>query len=278
MVSAIVAIALLPHLGWRWVIAVGAFPLLLIPVIATVLPESLESLENRGQHDRAVSLARRLGIEPYVPTDRPASPTRERRPWHRILNQLFSRRYLRSTVFLWISLFAGLLLVYGLNSWLPSIMRASGYDLGPALTFLLVFSLASAVGGLVLGHLADRFGSKPILIIFYALGGAACLLMMFPNAMYLNLVFVALSGVGSISTSLVLTAYITDYYPASVRATAAGWALSFARIGAIMGPIMGGWLASLAIGVEWNFVAFALVAIIAAVAVALVPRKPAPLA
>ena len=56
-----------------------------------------------------------------------------------------------------------------------------------------------------------------------------------------------------------------------------GWALSFARIGAILGPIMGGWLASLAIGVEWNFVAFALVAIVAAVAVSLVPKKPATL-
>lgn len=274
VVSALVAILLLPHLGWRWVIAVGALPILLIPVIAKVLPESLESLENRGRHDKAVALADRLGIHPYIPTDRPALPEGERRPWHSILHQLFSRRYLRSTVFLWISLFAGLLLVYGLNSWLPSIMRASGYDLGPALTFLLVFSLASAVGGLGVGYLADHFGAKPVLIIFYALGGVACLLLMFPNGMFVNLVLVAISGIGSISTSLVLTAYITDYYPASVRATAAGWALSFARIGAILGPIMGGWLASLAIGVEWNFVAFALVAIVAAVAVSLVPKKP----
>lgn len=274
VVSAVVAIALLPNLGWRWVIAGGALPILLIPVIAALLPESLESLENRGQHDRAVALANRLGIHPYVPADPQHTTPGERIPWQRILKQLFSRDYLRSTIFLWIALFGGLLLVYGLNSWLPSIMRASGYDLGPALTFLLVFSLAAAVGGLVLGALADRYGSKPILITFYALGGVACLLMMFPNSMLINLVFVAVSGVGSISTSLVLTAYITDYYPASVRATAAGWALSFARIGAIMGPILGGWLSALAIGVEWNFVAFALVALLAAVAIALVPRKP----
>ncbi|OAN36694.1 MFS transporter [Microbacterium sp. H83] len=274
VVSAVVAMALLPHLGWRWVIAVGAFPILLIPIIAKVLPESLESLENRGRHARAAALAERLGIRPYVPTIRPQTTPGHRLPWQRILHRLFSPPYLRSTVFLWISLFAGLLLVYGLNSWLPSIMRAAGYDLGPALAFLLVFSLASAVGGLVLGHLADRFGSKPILIVFYTVGGLACLLLMFPNTMLLNLVLVGLSGVGSISTSLVLTAYITDYYPASVRATAAGWALSFARIGAIMGPMLGGWLASLAVAAAWNFVAFAIVAIVAAIAVALVPKKP----
>lgn len=274
VVSALVAIAVLPNLGWRWVIAVGAFPILLIPIIAALLPESLESLENRGQHDRAVALARRLRIDPYLPASPELTNPGERIPWQRILKQLFSRRYLRSTILLWVALFGGLLLVYGLNSWLPSIMRAAGYDLGPALTFLLVFSLAAAVGGLVLGALADRYGAKPVLVIFYTLGGVACLLMMFPNSMFINLVFVAISGIGSISTSLVLTAYITDYYPASVRATAAGWALSFARIGAIIGPILGGWLAAMAIGVEWNFVAFALVAVLAAVAIALVPRKP----
>ncbi|WP_461473990.1 MFS transporter [Microbacterium sp. HJ5] len=274
VVSAIVAMALLPNLGWRWVIAVGAFPILLIPVIAKLLPESLESLENRGQHDRASALAAKLGITPYVPADPQHTTPGERIPWHRILQQLFSRKYLRSTILLWIALFGGLLLVYGLNSWLPSIMRAAGYDLGPALAFLLVFSLAAAIGGPLLGMLADRFGAKPILVTFYALGGVACLLMMFPNSMLLNLIFVGISGVGSISTSLVLTAYITDYYPASVRATAAGWALSFARIGAITGPILGGWIAAIAIGVEWNFIAFSLVAILAAIAIALVPKKP----
>ncbi len=112
VVSALVAMGLLPHLGWRWVIAVGAFPILLLPIIAKVLPESLESLENRGLHDRAVAQATRLGIDPYIPAPRPEVTPGDRMPWHSILQQLFSRRYLRSTVFLWISLFAGLLLVY----------------------------------------------------------------------------------------------------------------------------------------------------------------------
>ncbi|MFC5337293.1 MFS transporter [Leucobacter denitrificans] len=272
--SAITSMLLLSNLGWRWVIAAGAVPVLLIPIIAKLLPESLESLENRGQHDRAVTLAEKLKISPYVPAIPKQLDVHEPVSWQRILGQLFSPRYLRSTIFLWIALFAGLLLVYGLNSWLPSIMRASGYELGPALAFLLVFSLASAVGGLGVGWLSDRYGAKSVLILFYLVGGIACLLMMFPNSMLINLCLVGLSGIGAISTSLVLTAYITDYYPASIRATATGWALSFARIGAIMGPIVGGWLAALNVGTEWNFITFALVAVVAAIAVALVPNKP----
>lgn len=273
VVSALVAMGLLPTLGWRWVIGMGAVPILLIPLIAKLMPESLESLENRGEHARAAALAQKLKIVPYVPSVPQASEPGQRITWTRILQQLFSRRYLRSTMFLWIALFAGLLLVYGLNSWLPSIMREAGYKLGPALAFLLVFSLSAAVGGLVVGALADRFGPKRVLIIFYTLGGLACLLMMFPNMLWINLILVGISGVGSISTSLVLTGYITDYYPASVRATAAGWALSFARIGAILGPIVGGWIAALNVGVQWNFIVFSLVALLAVVTVALVPKK-----
>ena len=284
VVSAIVAMLLLEPLGWRWVVAIGALPVLLLPVIAVLLPESLESLENRGSHAQAAQLAERLRIRPYIPQQGAAPDTpgggaaaaetaRPRPQWWQILRGLFSRSSLRATIALWVALFAGLLLVYGLNSWLPSIMRESGYDLGPALAFLLVFSLSSAVGGLALGWLADRFGARPVLVVFYLLGAVACLLMMFPNSMLTNLIFVGISGVGSISTSLVLTGYITDYYPPAIRATATGWALSFARIGAITGPLLGGWIAALQVGVEWNFITFALVAVLAAVAVTIVPKR-----
>lgn len=275
VVSAVAAMALLPALGWRWVIALGALPIVLLPIIAWMLPESLESLENRGQIGRARALAEKLGISPYVPTvARPEDPSAGV-PWQQILFRLFSRQYLLSTVTLWIALFCGLLLVYGLNSWLPSIMRQAGYDLGPALAFLMVFSLSAAFGGLALGWLADRFGAKRILVIFYLLGGVSCVLLMFPSSMLVNLIFVGIAGIGSISTSLVLTGYITDYYPSTMRGTATGWALSFARIGAIMGPMVGGMLAALAVNVEWNFIAFGAVALIAALFVLLIPRRPA---
>lgn len=261
--------------AWRWVVGFGALPALLIPVIAIFLPESLESLEGRGHHERARKLAQKLGVNPYTPAS-PAATKEGAAPqasWQRVLSLLFSVRYLRSTIPFWIALFCGMLLVYGLNNWLPSVMREAGYEMGQALTFLLVFSLAAAVGGLVLGALADRFGQRIILIVFYLVGGFACVLMMFPNSLFLTMTLVGLAGVGSISTSLVLTAYIADYYPGFMRATATGWALSFARIGAILGPVVGGWLSSMQVSTEWNFITFGIVALIAAIAVALIPSK-----
>ncbi|MDQ0094233.1 MFS transporter [Paeniglutamicibacter psychrophenolicus] len=269
--AAMVAMALLPTLGWRWVIAVGTLPILILPVVAWLIPESLEYLVAKGRIPEAKALAAKLNVRDYQPVA-PANPGR-RIPWREVMASMFSRKYLRSTVFFWISLFCGMVLVYGLNTWLPQIMRKAGYDLGSSLAFLLVFSLASAIGGLVLGFLADRYGQKTILVLFYLLGAGGILLLMFPNTMFVNLCFVAFAGIGSISTSLVLTGYIADYYPAAQRGTATGWALSFARIGAISGPIIGGWIASTGLSFEFNFIFFAIVGVVAAIAVALIPKR-----
>ncbi len=275
--AALAALFVLPLGGWRAVIAIGAAPIVLLPVIWKFLPESLEYLETKGRRSEAKALAATLQIADYRPVV-PAALVANggpADPWWKTITTMFSRKYLRSTVFFWISLFCGLVLVYGLNTWLPSIMKKAGYDLGSSLTFLLVFSLASAIGGLLLGRAADKYGKKLILVVFYILGGLGIMLLVFPNTMVVNLLFVAFAGVGSISTSLVLTGYIADYYPAKVRGTATGWALSFARLGAISGPLIGGWIAGSKLPFEANFAIFAGIAVLAAGAVAMIP-KPQP--
>lgn len=142
--AALVAIWLLEQFGWRSVIAFGALPLLLIWPMARILPESLEYLTHKGLHSEAKALAKKLDIN-YQSTsehvqDNPQSIKE-------IVSVVFAWRYLRATACFWIALFCGMLLVYGLNTWLPSIMRKEGYNLGSSLTFLIVFSLASALGG-----------------------------------------------------------------------------------------------------------------------------------
>ncbi|GAA3269982.1 aromatic acid/H+ symport family MFS transporter [Paenarthrobacter aurescens] len=274
--AALAALFVLPLGGWRAVIAIGAAPVVLIPIIWKFLPESLEFLESKGRKSEAKALAAKLNISNYKPVVAVAPVAgMQADPWWKTITTMFSRKYLRSTVFFWISLFCGLVLVYGLNTWLPSIMKKAGYDLGSSLTFLLVFSLASAIGGLLLGRAADKYGKKLILVVFYILGGLGIMLLVFPNTMVVNLLFVAFAGVGSISTSLVLTGYIADYYPAKVRGTATGWALSFARLGAISGPLIGGWIAGSKLPFEANFAIFAGIAVLAAGAVAMIP-KPQP--
>lgn len=268
--AAAVAIRLLPEMGWRGVIACGAVPLVLLWPMARALPESLEYLVAQGRHAQAAELAARLGVDVPVLAARASSAERG---WRSVLREVFAKQHLRATLCFWSALFCGLLLVYGLNTWLPTIMRKSGYDLGSSLTFLIVFSLASALGGLVLGKLADRAGVRATLGVFYLLGALAVLALMYPHGLALNYLFVALAGVGSISASLILTGHLADYYPGSVRAAATGWALSFSRIGAMTGPLLGGYVAASGLGIASNFVVFAVVGLLAACAVFLLPAK-----
>ena len=275
LAAGLVALVLLEHIGWRGVVAIGALPLLILPFLAKATPESLEYLLIRGRTEEAAKIASKLRINPYRENDWKPAPRADGKKYSTAdaIKVMFKGKMALGTIGFWISLFCGLLLVYGLNTWLPSLMRDAGYDLGSSLTFLMVFSLASAIGGLLIGGIADKWGKKICLVTFYLIGAVGILMLMFPNNIFINYGFVALAGVGSISTSLVLTGWVADYYPAYARGTATGWALSFARIGAISGPLIGGWIGSAQLPFEWNFIIFAIIGGIAALFILMIPTK-----
>lgn len=268
--AALIAIWLLPTMGWRGVIGLGLVPLILVPFMARLLPESIEYLQGRGRIQQAHALAAATGKGVWRQPDASTS-TASRTSWREVAKILFSRDHIRATACFWIALFLGLLLVYGLNTWLPSIMRKNGYDLGSSLLFLVVFSLTSAVGGLFLGSVADKLGVRGTVAVFYLIGAAAIGALLFGNSLVVNYILVGLAGVGSVSASLILTGYVAGYYPAHIRAAATGWALSFARVGAMAGPMVGGYVAGSGLSFSWNFIVFAAAALIAAIAVILLP-------
>jgi AAHS family benzoate transporter-like MFS transporter len=269
--AALVGRWLLPDYGWRPVVLVGALPVLCVPVMAVLLPESLDFLVGRRRDGAAKRLATKLGVAVPAPSTRKDTNV----GWRAVLGEIFSPKNAYATACFWIALFMGLLLVYGLAQWLPQIMRKSGYDLGDSLLFLAVFSFTSAIGGIVLGQWADRFGVRRTVALSYLLGAIGIALLAFKGSIWLNYTVVAIAGFGTVSASLILTGYLADYLQPFVRAAGTGWALSFSRIGALSGPLMGGYIASLNVGPEWNFYVFAIVAAIAALATSLIPDRRA---
>ncbi|MGO4717440.1 MFS transporter [Bradyrhizobium sp. 2TAF24] len=270
LAAALVGKAMLPEHGWRPVVLLGALPVVFVPLMAWLLPESLESLVARGRTDAARRLATRLGVAV------PPPPTKVQQVgWKTVLGEIFSPRNAFATVCFWIALFMGLLLVYGIAQWLPQIMRKSGYNLGDALLFLAVFSFTSAIGGIVLGQWADRFGVRLTVTLAYLLGAVGIAALAFKGPLWVNYAMVAVAGFGTVSASLILTGYLADYLAPFARSAGTGWALSFARIGALTGPLVGGYIASLSVGPQWNFYVFAVIAAIAAAATALIPAKRA---
>lgn len=275
ILAALLAIALLPDFGFRTMFWIGMLPLAtLLPLAWKFLPESVGFLVANGRRDEAETLARRYGIR-IERKDASSPAATESQGRLGALASLFSRSYVAPTMLFWFATFVGLLLVYGFNTWLPQIMREAGYPLGSALSFLLVLNLGAILGTPFAGALADRFGRKRVTIGCF-LAGAVCIgLLSIPLPVAGLYALVAVAGLGTIGTTILVNACCAQYYPAGSRATGLGWSLGVGRLGAIVGPLFGGFIAASQLGFQWNFYAFAVLALLGAVFMLLIPRSPA---
>ncbi|MBQ6645002.1 MAG: aromatic acid/H+ symport family MFS transporter [Saccharopolyspora sp.] len=247
VLTALLGIGVLPLLGWRWMFLIGAAPaLVLVPLMFRYLPESLPSDHGGGMRGGLANVA-----------------------------SLLRGAFARDTIAFWVASFMGLLLVYGLNTWLPEIMRAAGYPLGASLGLLLTLNAGAIAGLVIAGRIADRAGIRPVTIGWFAAGAVflAALSIKLPGAGVYLAVFIA--GCFVFSAQVLVYAYIGRAYAVSTRATALGWAAGVGRIGAICGPLLGGGLLTAGIAYPWGFYAFAAVGALGAIGIAAVRRTTA---
>lgn len=274
VLGAILSMFLLEEHGWQFLFMLGAAPILVVPFILKFLPESIGFLLAHNRVSEAEEIASRYHIPLESIKSNESSKSSTGKSKLSAVGALFSKTNIRATVFFWVAFFMGLLMVYGLNTWLPKMMREAGYPLGSSIGFLLMLNLTAAAGGLLAGAAADRWGSQRVISFSYFFAGICIALLSIKSSMVIVYSLVGVAGFGSIGTTLVLNAYISKYFTAENRATALGWALGFGRIGAITGPILGGMLMSWSLPLAWNFYTFALAGILASLAVLCIPKHP----
>jgi AAHS family benzoate transporter-like MFS transporter len=238
-----------PH-GWRSAFWVCVLPLLFVPVLVKVMPESLSFLVAKGRTEEARSLAGRFEIELPAATA-PKAPATDA-----VLGLFRGGEWLQTLLY-WLASFGGLLLVYGVATWLPTLMRGEGYNLGSALTFVVLFNLGGIVGMLIAGRASDRFGAPRISAIWFALTAAGVLLLSVRTPLGLTFLVVFLTGVFLNSAQTMIYATVSIRSTPDNRATAVGWTSGMGRFGAVFGPWLGGQLLAAGEG-DWGFTAFAL--------------------
>ncbi|WP_432844840.1 MFS transporter [Amycolatopsis sp. CA-161197] len=253
VLTALLGILVVERYGWEWMFVIGAAPaVILVPLMVKFLPESAEFLKARGT--------------------RAARPPRERNP----IGILFRHGYGRATIAFWVTSFMGLLLVYGLNTWLPQIMREAGYELGAALALLLVLNVGAVIGLLIGGRVADRLGYRRSTIVWFTAAAVFLALLSIKLPGFSVYVGVLLAGIFTFSAQVLVYVYVARVYPAAARGTALGAASGIGRFGAISGPLVTGFLLTAGLAYPWGFYLFAVVAAIGAVAITVVNRDPAP--
>ncbi|MHA3836720.1 MFS transporter [Terrabacter sp. AAH1] len=272
--AALVGLWLLPQHGWRSMYAVAVLAVVvLLPLCATLLPESPTWLRTRGRVDEAVAVEARYGLV-HDAVESPAAG--HHRPGFR---SILSGQWLRPTVLFAVATVATLFAWYGLGTWLPKLMASDArFDMGQPLHFLLALNLGAVLGSVVTAWAGMRFG--PLKSAIWAAAAAAmglAFLLTYPSDLLPVYGALILAGVGTHGTQCLIIAAVANHYPPALRGTSLGFALGVGRIGAVLAPQVGGWLLAANLGVGSNFLAFSIAAGVAALLllVTLLATRPA---
>jgi len=253
VLTALLALWLIDAVSWRAMFVVGGVAgLLVVPLMWAKLPESqsyLRSVEGREQHAKEVAAR---------------------------TSQVFRGRYLPISIGICVASFMGLLLVYGLNTWLPKIMGEAGYSIQAGTGLLLVLNIGAVLGLLGAGLISDARGNKATVLLWFSLAAVfLALLSIKLHSTALVYAAVLLCGVFVFSSQVLVYAFVGHLFPPEVRGTALGMSAGVGRVGAIVGPSLGGAMVTAGIAYPWGFYAFAAAAAVAVVALVTVPAHVA---
>ncbi|QSG84503.1 3-(3-hydroxy-phenyl)propionate transporter MhpT [Acinetobacter indicus] len=204
----------------------GLLPIIVTPVMMWLLPESKEYLKAK---------------------DQAANTTAEATP-QGSFKDLFNSNNLLRTMFIWVSYFFTLMVVYIMLSWLPSLFQELGFSRKEGATAQFYFMVSATIGTVILGMLTDRWKKAYVILLMY--GGILAGLLALNAAGSLTQMYLASALVGAfvIGCQGVLYAFGGIVYPTEVRGTGIGVASAVGRVGAMLGPAIAGSLLTAGFG------------------------------
>jgi len=258
---------LIPQFGWRSVFYFGAAVPLVIAVLMVIwLPDSLQILVLRKKHlDKVGTWLKR--IDPTVPTgpDVEYIVAEENRGGVPAIH-LFREGRGAATIMLWVVNFMNIYNLYFLSSWVPTFVRQYGSSTSTAAGVGGMLQLDGTLVTFWLTWFITKWGFVPVLTATFLAASVSVAFIGHPGlSLPLLTAIVFIAGSCVIGGQPTVNALSGSYYPTYLRSTGIGWGLGVGRAGAIVGPVLAGWL----IGLKWStqsiFYAAAIPAIISAI-------------
>ena len=219
--------------GW----ATAAF----LPIVWLLVPESVAFLDRRrapGALERINRILARLG-HPAADALTESGTAAERRS----ITDVLKPGLLATTVLVTFGYFAHVTSFYFILKWVPKIVVDMGFAPQVAAGVLTWVSLGGAVGGALLGLIATRVAVKTLTL--FALFAGALMIVWFGRGA---------ADLASLKTTLAFTGLFTNagiagfyllfarVFPTHVRATGTGFAIGVGRGGAMIAPVIAGYL------------------------------------
>jgi AAHS family 4-hydroxybenzoate transporter-like MFS transporter len=269
----ILAGQIIPAFGWRGVLMLGGIaPLLLLPLLAWQMPESVRFMTSSPKHaDNLRKVVERITGKSWVGVTivDDERPVKANSP----ISHLFIEGRAVRTLLLWVAFFCSLFVFYQLTSWLPSILKDVGYDIVQASRIGAMVPLGGTLGAILMALLMDRVGPYRVLALSY-LGaalvvGATGYLM---GDVYTLAATVFLIGFGVAGAQNGLNLVSATIYPTAARVTGVSWAMASGRFGSIIGSMLGAWMIVASGSTEMFFIWLALPVLVGAAAIFLLYR------
>ena len=223
--------------AWRYMYLIGVLPALLTLWIRRAIPES-ELWEDVNKKRIAAINLQKNGNELNDDQSKLAKFT---------LVDLFTDKSLRKqTIVIFLMSLTTTVGFWGISTWVPpfiaSIAGASG-KLAPQWASYagMAYTAGSVTGYIAFGFLADKFGRKPVTIIFFLIS-----LIMTPVFFFLTKDLTWLLMLAFITAAFAngqytwMPVWIPELYPTRIRATALAFAFNAPRFIAFLGPLLAG--------------------------------------
>jgi MFS transporter, AAHS family, 4-hydroxybenzoate transporter len=209
-----VVAALEPVLGWQMLLLwAGIITTLMLPAAWAILP---------ARHAEAVM---------------------DKQSAANALATVFSPTYRSRTILLWVAVFMGLMVLYSMLSWITKLASGAGLSDADSIYAGAFYNIGAFVGTASMGLLTLRI--RPGILVPVLLCCAAVAMLIFGN--------VQMSVTGALGMAFLIGLTLqggyngmwpiaASAYPMASRATGIGWVMGIGRGGAVVGPIMAGYL------------------------------------
>lgn len=227
---------------WRDVFSFGAAATaVFIPLVFLLVPESPAFEERRQRPGALESINRtlaRLGLGSIAALPQVDGPAARQS-----LSDIFKPSMIGTTLLITLAYFAHITSFYFILKWVPKIVVDMGFAPGAAAGVLANANLGGAIGGAIFGLVALRFGVRLLTMVCMVLSFA--MIVWFGSGSSdlagLSLV-VGIAGLFTNSSIAGLYLLFARVFPTHVRATGTGFAIGMGRGGAVLAPVLAGYL------------------------------------
>ena len=220
-----------------------------IPIVWMLLPESVAFLDRQrkpGALDPINRILTRFGHESMAALTPETAASAQRS-----VMDIFKPGLIVSTLLITLGYFAHVVSFYFIIKWVPKLVVDMGFAPKAAAGVLTWANVGGAAGVVLFGLIATRVGLKALTLV--ALLGSSAMVIWFGRGSHDLAALSSAVAIAGVFTNSAIGGYYLLFarvFPTHVRATGTGFAIGVGRGGALLAPVIAGYLLEAGLGLQ----------------------------